>query len=161
MTVADDVATRVAQQIILLRSAPWTSFSGLDSGPVFQVKKKQKMFGNVCLVGCKPLLCTPSSTSIKGGLMGRKYIEDLIEEGWRLDLDSLIAIHLSNNHYPSVPAVMVKPCKEAILHAEQEALHELVQLPAGVMWRNQTSIKAGTLMDAFHLWSFLDQVQEA
>jgi hypothetical protein len=93
--------------------------------------------------------------------MGRKYIEDLIEEGWKLDLDSLIAIHLSNNHYPSVPAVMVKPCKEAILHAEQEALHELVQLPAGVMWRNQTSVKAGTLMDAFHLWSFLDQVQEA
>ena len=93
--------------------------------------------------------------------MGRKFIEDLIEEGWKLDLDSMIALHLAQNHYPSVPAVMVKPCKDAIAFAEQEALHELVQLPPKVMWRNQTQVKAGTLMDAFHLWSFLGHIQEA
>jgi hypothetical protein len=42
MTVADDAGTQVAHQIILLRSALWTSFSGFDSGPVFQVKKNKK-----------------------------------------------------------------------------------------------------------------------
>lgn len=93
--------------------------------------------------------------------MGRKYIGDLIEEGWALDMDSLIAIHLSNNHYPSVPATMVAPCKEAIRFAELETLYELVQLPAGVLWRGYPSVKASVLMDAFHLWSFLDHVEGA
>ena len=93
--------------------------------------------------------------------MGRKYIEDLIDEGWMLDMDSLIAIHLSNNHYPSVPATMVAPCKEAIRLAELETIGELVQLPAGVLWRGYPSVKASVLMDAFHLWSFLDHVEEA
>jgi hypothetical protein len=93
--------------------------------------------------------------------MGRQYIEDLIEEGWALDMDSLIALHLSSNHYPSVPATMVAPCKEAIRFAELETLYELVQLPAGVLWRGYQSVKASVLMDAFHLWSFLGHIGEA
>ena len=93
--------------------------------------------------------------------MGRQYIEDLIEEGWALDMGSLIALHLSSNHYPSVPATMVAPCKEAIRFAELETLYELVQLPAGVLWRGYPSVKASVLMDAFHLWSFLGHIGEA
>ena len=93
--------------------------------------------------------------------MGRQYIEDLIEEGWALDMDSLIALHLSSNHYPSVPATMVAPCKEALRFAELETLHELVELPAGVLWRGYPSVKASVLMDTFHLWSFLGHIGEA
>jgi hypothetical protein len=56
---------------------------------------------------------------------------------------------------------MVAPCKEALRLAELETLHELVELPAGVLWRGYPSVKASVLMDAFHLWSFLGHIGEA
>lgn len=76
----------------------------------------------------------------------------LDEMGIHLDMETQIGIHLSANHYPPVPASMIKPCIEAI-----DAVNDLglwnapIELPEGITWRGETNAPASAIIEGHHL----------
>jgi len=68
--------------------------------------------------------------------MGRAYAEGLTEIG--LSLEEQVLVHLTSNHYPPVPRFMVEPCIEAIDKANGEDWDYEIELPEGVLWKNET-----------------------
>lgn len=74
-----------------------------------------------------------------------------------LSLEAGLAYHLQANHYPPVPVAMVQPCIEAIDAYYEEDYSRLIELPAGVSWRGETSCPASAIVDAHHLDAWLPQ----
>ena len=73
-----------------------------------------------------------------------------------LDLESSIAMHLTANHYPPVPKSMVKPCIDAIdAYNDGYDTNKLIELPDGVLWRNETHAPAWAIIEAHHLDAWL------
>ena len=90
--------------------------------------------------------------------MGSNLAYDLANGG--LDLSSAIAIHLSSNHYPPVPKIMVEPCIEAIFaHDEGEPDRE-VDMPEGVTYKGRTTAPAWAIIEQHHLEAWLDTYEE-
>ena len=85
------------------------------------------------------------------GLMTAMALEE------ELGLEAGLAIHLQSNHYPPVPVAMVQPCIDAIDAYYEEDYGRLIELPAGITWRNQTSCPAHAIVDAHHLDAWLPQ----
>ena len=81
---------------------------------------------------------------------------DLLE----LDLETQIGIHLSSNHYPPVPRSMVQPCIDAIDAYYEEDYQRMIELPAGISWRGETSCPASAIVDAHHLEAWLPQYED-
>jgi phage tail protein X len=81
--------------------------------------------------------------------MGSVYAEGLSEIG--LSLEEQILVHLTSNHYPPVPKVMVEPCIEAIDNANSGEWEKEVPLPEGVLWKGQDTAPTDAMVEQHHL----------
>ena len=90
--------------------------------------------------------------------MASGVLDDL---GIQLDLETQIGIHLSSNHYPPVPAIMVPTCIEAIDAVNDAGLWDLeIPLPEGVSWRGLTTAPAHAIIEAHHLDAWIIEREE-
>jgi hypothetical protein len=87
--------------------------------------------------------------------MGRAFAQELAETV--IDIHKSIAMHLSSNFYPPVPATMVQPCVDAIYAAEDENWDLLIELPAGVTWKGETSAPVHRIIQQHHLEPWLGE----
>jgi hypothetical protein len=85
--------------------------------------------------------------------MGRMFAEDL--STMDISLEQSIGYHLQANHYPPVPASMVPVCIEAINAYNDGEYHRELELPEGVLWRNQTEAPAWAIIQSHHLDAWL------
>ena len=92
--------------------------------------------------------------------MGSNFASDLALAD-NLTIENQIAIHLSANHYPPVPAIMVQPCVEAIDAVNDLGLWDLeIPLPEGVSWRGLTTAPAHAIIEQHHLDAWLIEREE-
>lgn len=63
--------------------------------------------------------------------------------------------HLQYNHYPPIPEVFVSLCERAIDHANADDWDAVIELPDGVLWRNQSTCPAHALIEWAHLHPFI------
>ena len=89
--------------------------------------------------------------------MGYNLAYDLASDELGLNLERGLAIHLQSNHYPPVPVAMVQPCIDAIDAYHEGDYSRLIELPAGISWRGETSCPASAIVDAHHLDAWLPQ----
>ena len=81
--------------------------------------------------------------------MGSVYAEGLTEIG--LTLEDQIMVHLTSNHYPPVPKIMVPVCIEAIDFANEGLWDQEVQLPEDVLWKGETTAPVYAIVEQHHL----------
>ena len=81
--------------------------------------------------------------------MGRLQAEAMMEAS--ITLEQQIEWHLTTNHYPPVPKVMVKTCIEAIDMANEGKWWDKVKLPENVRWKDYTSAPVCVIIEAHHL----------
>jgi hypothetical protein len=81
--------------------------------------------------------------------MGSIYAEGLTEIG--LSLEDQILVHLTSNHYPPVPKIMVPTCIEAIDFANEGLWDQEVQLPKDVLWKGETTAPVHAIVEQHHL----------
>jgi hypothetical protein len=92
--------------------------------------------------------------------MGSNFANDLALAD-NLTIENQIAIHLSANHYPPVPAIMVQPCVEAIDAVNDAGLWDLeIPLPEGVSWRGLTTAPAHAIIEQHHLDAWIIEREE-
>ena len=92
--------------------------------------------------------------------MGSNLANDLALAD-NLTIENQIAIHLSANHYPPVPAIMVQPCVEAIDAVNDAGLWDLeIPLPEGVSWRGLTTAPAHAIIEQHHLDAWIIEREE-
>jgi hypothetical protein len=92
--------------------------------------------------------------------MGSNFANDLTLAD-NLTIENQIAIHLSANHYPPVPAIMVQPCVEAIDAVNDLGLWDLeIPLPEGVSWRGLTTAPAHAIIEQHHLDAWIIEREE-
>ena len=81
-----------------------------------------------------------------------------------LSLEKALSIHLSSNHYPPIPQVMIPVCIEAIDAAWEDDLDREIQLPFDgekdgkpfqIEWRGQTTAPAWAIVEHAHLDAWL------
>ena len=90
--------------------------------------------------------------------MASGVLEDL---GISLTIEEQIRIHLSSNHYPPVPAIMVQPCIEAIDAVNDLGLWDLeIPLPEGVGYKDLTHAPAWAIIEAHHLEAWIIEREE-
>lgn len=90
--------------------------------------------------------------------MASGVLDDL---GIHLDLEQQIGIHLSSNHYPPVPSIMVQPCVEAIDAVNDAGLWELeIPLPEGVSWKGSNTAPAYAIIESHHLDAWIIEREE-
>jgi hypothetical protein len=90
--------------------------------------------------------------------MGNNTAQDLAENV--IDIHQSIAYHLSSNFYPPVPATMVQPCVDAIYAAADDNWDLLIELPAGVTWKGQTSAPVSSMIEQHHLEPWLGEGED-
>lgn len=76
--------------------------------------------------------------------------------GISLSLEDQITIQLRSNHYPPVPHSMVQPCIEAIIACNEDESNRQIELPEGVLWRNQNTAPAYAIVEGHHLEAWVD-----
>lgn len=84
-------------------------------------------------------------------------LEDL---GIHLSLEQQITIQLRSNHYPPVPHSMVQPCIDAIFACNEDDSSRQIELPEGVLWRNQTTAPAYAIVEGHHLEAWVEYEDE-
>ena len=89
--------------------------------------------------------------------MGYNFASDLATTD--IDLRSALSIHLTANHYPPVPTSMIEPCINAIDAFLEWDYDRMIDLPEGVLWRNQTSAPAHAIVEGHHLDAFIDECE--
>ena len=81
-----------------------------------------------------------------------------------LDLETQLLYHLKGNHYPPVPAEMVKPCIEAIDAAYDEDYNRMIAMPMvgdfQITYKGETEAPAWAIIEQHHLSWFIDPVDE-
>jgi len=81
-----------------------------------------------------------------------------------LDLETQILYHLKGNHYPPVPAEMVKPCIEAIDAYYDEDYDRLIDMPMvgnfQILYRGETQAPAHAIVDQHHLSWFIQSAED-
>ncbi len=81
-----------------------------------------------------------------------------------LDLETQLLYHLKGNHYPPVPAEMVKPCIEAIDAYYDEDYSRRIELPVvdgfQISWKGNTWTTASALVSHAHLEWFIEPSDE-
>jgi hypothetical protein len=81
-------------------------------------------------------------------------------ENLDISLEQAIGYHLQGNHYPPVPLSMVQPCIDAIDAYYDEDYRREIDLPEGVLWRNQVTAPASAIIEQHHLDAWLPEVDE-
>lgn len=93
--------------------------------------------------------------------MGSNFAHDLalFDE---MAIERQIRIHLSANHYPPVPSIMVQACVEAIDAVNDAGLWHLeIPLPEGVFYKdNLTTAPAHAIIDQHHLNEWIIEREE-
>ena len=90
--------------------------------------------------------------------MASGVLDDL---GISLSIEEQIRIHLTSNHYPPVPSMMVPTCIEAIDAVNDAGLWNLeIPLPEGVSWRGCDTAPASAIIEAHHLEAWLIEREE-
>jgi hypothetical protein len=84
--------------------------------------------------------------------MGRLALDDMLGQG--LDIERALAWHLNSNHFPPIPEVF-DSAVEAIEAGMDEDWDRLIELPAGVTWRDATTAPAWACIEGWHLDGFL------
>jgi len=77
-----------------------------------------------------------------------------------LDLETQILYHLKGNHYPPVPAEMVKPCIEAIDAYYDEDYSRMIEMPMvgdfQILYKGMTHAPASAIVSQHHLEWFIE-----
>lgn len=89
--------------------------------------------------------------------MGSMALAGMLEVS---DRDTVLAWHLSHNHYPPVPLSMIPACKRAITACENGSWNKSIMLPKGVSWRGKRFAPASEIVSAHHLDSFMTREEE-
>lgn len=81
-----------------------------------------------------------------------------------LDLETQLLYHLKGNHYPPVPAEMVKPCIEAIDAYYDEDYDRMIEMPMvgdfQILYRGNTQAPARAIVDQHHLQFWLPEWED-
>ena len=81
-----------------------------------------------------------------------------------LDLETQILYHLKGNHYPPVPAEMVKPCIDAIDAYYDEDYDRMIDMPMvgdfQILYRGETQAPAHAIVDQHHLEWFIQSAED-
>ncbi len=77
-----------------------------------------------------------------------------------LDLETQLLYHLKGNHYPPVPAEMVKPCIEAIDAYYDEDYSRMIEMPMvgdfQILYKGMTHAPASAIVSQHHLEWFIE-----
>ena len=77
-----------------------------------------------------------------------------------LDLETQLLYHLKGNHYPPVPAEMVKPCIEAIDAYYDEDFNRMIEMPMvgdfQILYKGMTHAPASAIVEQHHLEWFIN-----
>lgn len=85
--------------------------------------------------------------------MGYTQAQEMAE---LLELRQALSWHLTSNHYPPVPSVMIDPCIEAIENANDDEWDKMVSLPNGITYKDgRTEAPTEAIIEQHHLYSFL------
>jgi len=84
--------------------------------------------------------------------MGNLALRDMLEN---TELRRALSWHLTSNHFPPVPDIMIDPCIEAIENAKADEWDKLISLPEGVGYKGLTVAPTEAIIDQHHLHSFL------
>ena len=81
-----------------------------------------------------------------------------------LDLETQILYHLKGNHYPPVPAEMVKPCIDAIDAYYEEDYDRMIDMPMvgdfQILYRGDTQAPARAIIEQHHLEFWLPEWED-
>jgi hypothetical protein len=82
-----------------------------------------------------------------------------------LDLETQLKYHLTGNHYPPIPTVMIQPCIEAIDAYYDEDYSRKIELPKmddgfQITWQGNTWTTASALVSHAHLEWFIEPSDE-
>jgi hypothetical protein len=83
-----------------------------------------------------------------------------------LDLETQILYHLKGNHYPPVPAEMVKPCIDAIDAYYDEDHSRMIDMPKvgdfQILYKGATQAPAWAIVEQHHLefWIQLEDSED-
>ncbi len=92
--------------------------------------------------------------------MGSNFANDLALAD-NLDIETQIGIHLSANHYPPVPSIMIDACVQAIDAVNDAGLWDLeIPMPEGVTYKGLTTAPAHAIIEQHHLHSWLIEREE-
>ena len=81
--------------------------------------------------------------------MGRLQAEAMAEAS--ISLEAQLEWHLTANHYPPVPSIMIPVCIEAIDAANEGDWDKLITLPENVSWRGLTEVPVHAIVEQHHL----------
>ena len=77
-----------------------------------------------------------------------------------LDLETQLLYHLKGNHYPPVPAEMVKPCIEAIDAYYDEDYSRIIDMPMvgdfQILYKGKKQAPASAIVEQHHLEWFIN-----
>jgi hypothetical protein len=77
-----------------------------------------------------------------------------------LDLETQLLYHLKGNHYPPVPAEMVKPCIEAIDAFYDEDYQRMIEMPMvgdfQILYKGMSHAPASAIVKQHHLEWFIN-----
>lgn len=73
-----------------------------------------------------------------------------------LTMEQAIEIHLTSNHYPPIPAIMVDTCVQAIEACNEGDSGRIIPLPDGVWYKGSRSANAWVIVDQHHLDPWLE-----
>ena len=90
--------------------------------------------------------------------MGRLHAEELASmlDGGELSLEDSVRLHLQSNHYPPIPASMIKPCIAAIDAANSENFDLEIEMPEDVSYLDGNTAPAWSIVETFHLDSWIE-----
>lgn len=77
-----------------------------------------------------------------------------------ISLEQQVSWHFSSNCYPPVPQFMVPVAVKAIEQAIADEWDEVLDLPEGVSFRNNSSVKVYDIIDGLFLQAFVDVAME-
>ena len=63
--------------------------------------------------------------------------------------------HLTSNHYPPLPTTLVPVALQAIEHAGDDEWDALLDLPEGIIFKDQSSAPVHEIISNFHLEAFI------
>jgi len=82
--------------------------------------------------------------------MGRLQAEAMAEAS--ISLEAQLDWHLTSNHYPPVPSIMVPVCIEALDAVNTDSdWDRQIALPEGVSWRGLSEVSASVIIEQHHL----------
>ena len=91
------------------------------------------------------------------GHMGAMGMMGAVEDGM-IDLRSALSWHLTSNHYPPVPTIMIDVAMAAIEAGNDEDWDRLIDLPDGVEHRRYGhSVPASAVIEDMHLDAFIQE----